>query len=354
MNRPMSTPDGRVVARAGRVLAGAVAAGMALSGAPASVANPPIQSTEPIAPIPLLVSLDAKRVALGERLFRDPRLSGDGSRSCATCHPLDKGGMDGAARAMATDGRAQLRNTPTLFNVGFNFAFNWDGATTSLEAHAERLLANPAIMNAQWPALLTRLRADAEYPALFSAAFPQALTQANVLSALATFERSLATPNARIDRYLRGQTQALTTEELQGYRLFKSYGCIACHQGVNVGGNLFQKFGVFQSPGTLGVAEEQADIGRYRVTSIERDRGVFRVPSLRNVALTAPYFHDGRAPTLEVAVDIMGRVQLGREIAAADIQSIVCFLHTLSGEYAGQALAPEATGAPRCAAPGSP
>jgi cytochrome c peroxidase len=301
-----------------------------------SPSSPATQVGEPITPLPLDVTLDPKRIALGERLFGDTRLSGDNSRSCATCHALDAGGVDARPRAIATDGKPRLRNTPTLFNVGYNFAFNWDGATVTLEDHAQRLLTNPAVMNAKWPELLARLGADTNYPASFAAAYADGLTQTNVLDAIATFERSLATPNARLDRYLRGERQALSDDEQRGYRLFKSYGCVACHQGTNVGGNLFQRFGVFQSPGDSPAGE--VDVGRYRVTSVERDRGVFRVPSLRNVALTAPYFHDGRAPTLEVAVETMGRVQLGRQLDGEEIKVIVQFLRALTGEFRGKPL----------------
>jgi cytochrome c peroxidase len=294
------------------------------------------QVAEPISPVPLELALDPKRVALGERLFYDARLSGDNTRSCAACHPLDKGAMDGRARATATDGQARLRNTPTLFNVGLNTSFNWDGATNTLEAHADKLLANPEVMNATWPALLARLRADADYRAAFATAYSDGMTQANVLNAIADFERSLITPNARFDRFLRGETTALTAEEKQGYELFKSYGCIACHQGVNVGGNLFQKFGVFKNPDAEQGHTGEPDPGRYAVTKVDRDRGVFRVPSLRNVALSAPYFHDGRMPALAGAVDTMARVQLGRSLSGQEVGAIVRFLHTLTGEFRGQ------------------
>lgn len=304
------------------------------------------RAAEPITPIPLTIELDARRVALGKRLFADARLSGDNKRACAECHPLDEGGMDGKPRGVATGGEARLRNVPTLYNVGYNFAFNWDGATTTLEEHAARLLTNPSVMNSKWPDLLAKLRADAQYPALFEAAFADGLTQNNVLHALATFQRSLNTPNARLDRYLRGERNALDAQELRGYRLFKSYGCIACHQGRNIGGNLFQKFGVFREPGGSVAASAAPDVGRFRVTSVERDRGVFRVPSLRNVALTAPYFHDGRAPTLELAVETMARVQLGRELADEDINAIVSFLRTLTGQYRGPAFKAVSAGTP--------
>ena len=197
------------------------------------------------------------------------------------------------------------RNTPTVFNVVFNFAYHWDGAVPTLEAQAERVLLNPAVMRTTWPEVLGKLRADPNYSATFKAAYPNGLTPANILGALATYERSLITPNARLDQYLRGQEQALSTEEQRGYQLFKAYGCIACHQGVNTGGNLFQKCGVF--PDMVGPVRPGAadDPGCFRVTGLPRDRGVFRVPSLRNIALTAPYFHDGRARTLEDAVETM-------------------------------------------------
>jgi cytochrome c peroxidase len=167
----------------------------------------------------------------------------------------------------------------------------------------------------------------------FRAAYVDGLTWNNVIAALVSFERSLVTPHSRFDRYLGGEQQALTAEEQQGYDLFKSYGCVACHQGMNVGGNMFAKFGVFQPPN--GAGEEGVDSGRYNVTHKPQDVQVFRVPSLRNVALTAPYFHDGRAPTLAVAVDTMARVQLGKELTPEEVGLIVQFLQTLTGDYRG-------------------
>ena len=301
-----------------------------------------VDIAEPLAPLPLSVAGDPPREALGERLFHDPRLSSQGQRSCATCHPLDRGGMDGRARAVGVDG-VRLRNTPTLFNVGFNFFFNWDGGSTTLEAHAERLLMNPRVMKMTWPELLAGLRADPQYAADFAAAYSDGLNQANLLNALASFERSLITPNSRFDRYLRGDRDALDQGEQEGYRLFKSVGCVACHQGANIGGNLFQKFGVF---GTPKQSVETADPGRQAVTHSDRDRGVYRVPSLRNVAVTAPYFHDGRAADLDVAVDTMAQEQLGRRLASQEREAIVRFLQTLTGQYRGKSVTRGAAEAP--------
>jgi cytochrome c peroxidase len=277
-------------------------------------------------------------VALGERLFGDVRLSGQNTMTCATCHQLTRGGADGRPQALGADGTPLPRNTPTVFNVGFNFVYHWDGSATTLEEQAEQVLLNPAVMHTTWPEVLGKLQVDPSITAAFKAAYADGLTPANLLNALADYERSLITPNARIDQYLRGQQQALSAEEVRGYELFKAYGCVACHQGQNVGGNLFQKFGIF--PDTMSPPRAVAvdDPGRFRITGLGRDRGVFRVPSLRNVELTAPYFHDGRARTLDDAVDTMARVQLGRTLSSEEISLIVQFLHTLTGDHRGRSL----------------
>jgi cytochrome c peroxidase len=211
--------------------------------------------------------------------------------------------MDGQPRAIAADGTLYLRNTPTIYNVGLNAMLNWDGIANTLETHAELVLLNPHLMNTTWPELLAKLQADADYVTNFNAAYAKGLTPANILNALASFEHSLLTPNSRFDRYLRGEQHALTALEQQGYRLFTAYGCVACHQGINIGGNMYQKFGIFAEPGGGASPAAVVDLGRYAITKVPRDRAVFRVPSLRNVAVTAPYFHDGRARTLEDAVD---------------------------------------------------
>jgi len=295
-----------------------------------------VATVQVIVPLPRSVPADAARVALGERLFADTRLSGDGRRSCASCHPLERGGMDGLARARAADGRGLLRNTPTIFNLAFDVFYNWDGATESLQAHDARVLHNPALMDIDDGALLDRLRRDPFYQPGFARAYRDGLTSANVLQALAEYERTLVTPDSRFDRYLRGERGVLDAEEQRGFALFSSLGCIACHQGQNIGGNLLQRFGVFEDTSSGRRAGEPIDLGRYPVTGDEADREVFRVPSLRNVAITAPYFHDGRAPTLSMAVATMARVQLGRDVADRDIQSIVAFLRTLTGRYNGR------------------
>jgi cytochrome c peroxidase len=195
-------------------------------------------------------------------------------------------------------------------------------------------------MNTSWEELLPKLRADQTYREAFLAVYASGPEPAYVLNALATFERSLLTPDARFDRYLRGDQDALGADESRGYELFKAYGCVACHQGVNIGGNLFQKFGIFYDVFAEEDPVTEADVGRLAITGKEADRHVFRVPSLRNVAITAPYFHDGRAASLEEAVEAMARSQLGRSLTGEEIDLIVAFLRTLTGQYQGQSLAP--------------
>jgi cytochrome c peroxidase len=287
---------------------------------------------EPIAPVPVAIHPDPAKARLGERLFRDARLSHHNRLACASCHQLDQGGDDGKAQSIGADGRPLDFNTPTVFNAALSFRLNWRGNFRSLEEQAEAVLLDTRLMGTNWPALLAKLGADQTYKDEFHAAYGQPPARPLVLDALAAFERTLVTPRAPFDRYLRGESDAIGPEEKRGYVLFKSHGCVACHQGVNVGSNLFQRFGVFDDPAAGGPLTE-ADLGRLALTGKAEDRFVFRVPSLRNVAETAPYFHDGRAATLEQAVAEMGRTQLGRALARREVDLIVRFLRTLSGEY---------------------
>jgi len=207
----------------------------------------------------------------------------------------------------------------------------WDGRADSLEEQVEGPLLGAGEMGSSWPAAVEALQRDAGYARRFSASYPEGITRASVADAIAVFERSLTTTGSRFDRFLRGDLAALTDEELEGYRTFKAYGCVSCHQGVNVGGNLFQTFGVFGDYFADRGHEGPEDLGRYNVTKRPEDRHQFRVPSLRLAALTPPYFHDGSAATLEEAIRIMARYQLGREIDPRDEQRIVQFLKTLPG-----------------------
>lgn len=296
-----------------------------------------VSPDEPIMPIPVVSDLDPAKIQLGERLFRDARLSHDNQMACTSCHQLDAGGDDGKAHSIGARGEPLSFNTPTVFNASLSFRFNWRGNFRTLQQQNEAALGDDSLMNTNWDELLAKLRTDPGYMDIFSSIYGRAVDRVDVLDALATFQRSLNTPNSRFDRYLNGERGAISADEERGYQLFKGNGCVACHQGVNVGGNLFQKFGVFANP-FAGQTLTRADLGRFAITGVERDHQVFRVPSLRNIAVTAPYFHDGRTGSLQVAVGIMARSQLGRELDERDVNLIVKFLGTLTGEYRGQSL----------------
>jgi cytochrome c peroxidase len=288
------------------------------------------ETNEPIEPIPLTVDLDERKVRLGNKLFHDPLLSRDNTISCASCHSLDKGGTDQLPQSVGIDGQVGDRNSPTVFNAAYNFTQFWDGRADTLEDQADGPVHNPKEMGSNWQQVVGKLKQSSFYVAEFNAIYPGGLKTQNIRDAIVTFERSLITPNGRFDRYLRGDHNALTAEELNGYRLFKEYGCSSCHQGTNVGGNLFEKFGVMHVKERSGKSKN--DLGRYNVTGEESDRYVFKVPSLRNVALTPPYFHDGSAKTLEEAVDTMAVFQIARTLTPDDRRDIVRFLTTLTGE----------------------
>jgi cytochrome c peroxidase len=297
-----------------------------------------IQTDEPIQPIPVNIAVDSNKVALGEKLFQDTRLSSDNRVSCVSCHNFSQGGADRLSHSIGIDGAKTKVNTPTVFNVRFNFRFNWDGKFENLSDHLNALMTHPKVMGVQWKEAIQSLQKVPEYVRLFNQIYSDGINQTSIKDAIVAYQLSLNTPNARFDRYLGGDKQALTATEQEGYRLFKAYGCVSCHQGVNIGGNMFQPFGVignyFADRGNI----TKADYGRYNVTKKEADRYVFRVPSLRNVALTPPYFHDGSAKTLERAIAIMIKYQLGRPLSKEEIEPIAQFLRTLTGEYGGKSL----------------
>ena len=311
-------------------LAVALGVGAALPAAAAPLDEP----LKPLPPVPLL---DAATVELGRQLFNEKRLSVNDSLSCASCHQLATGGGDDKPFSLGFDGKPVKLNTPTVFNASLNFKQFWDGRVDTLEAQIEQVVISPVEMGSDWKTVVDSLTAMPQYQAAFSQVYPDGVTAANVQNALATYERTLLTPNSRFDQYLLGNTEILTIEEKYGYQRFKEYGCIACHQGMNIGGNMFQKFGVMDDY-FKGRTPAETDLGRYLVTHDEEDRNVFKVPSLRNVAVTAPYFHNASAKTLEEAVDVMFRFQLGRVPSAEDKDQIIKFLKTLTGQWAGKPL----------------
>lgn len=288
-------------------------------------------SREPLSPLPPVPKIDPRLVTLGRRLFEDKRLSVDDTVSCSSCHDLAHGGADGRRCSVGVGGRVGAVNAPTVFNASLNFALFWDGRAKTLEEQIDGPVTNPLEMNSKWDDIVAKLRRDPDYVRAFRDAFGAEASPTNAKVAIASFERTLLTPDSPFDRWLKGEEAALTEDQKEGYVTFKSVGCIACHQGANVGGNMFQRFGVlgdyFKDRGNLA----QADNGRFNVTHNDADRFVFRVPSLRNVEYTAPYFHDGSAPTLGRAVQVMAKYQLGRSLSDRQLAVIEAFLKSLSG-----------------------
>jgi cytochrome c peroxidase len=304
--------------RAGRCLASLLVLAVTIAAAPVSQIPGQQGPTEqePITPVPPPPDADPPKLALGERLFADPRLSGDGSRACISCHDIGTNGADGNRRDEALDGSKLPLNTTTVFNAALNFRLDWEGNFRTLEAQAESALENQRAMGRSIDEVLGKLDADPDVKRQFGEAYGHGPDRASLLDAIATYERSLVTPGSRFDRWLGGDAAALSAEEQNGYRLFKSLGCVSCHQGVNVGGNLFERHGIFHP-----LASPKPEI--------------LRVPSLRNVATTPPYFHDGSAPTLHEAVRRMANAQLDQTLSDQQIESIVAFLNTLTGIYRG-------------------
>jgi cytochrome c peroxidase len=286
---------------------------------------------EPLRPLPQDLKFDPDKVALGARLFQDRRFARDGSVSCASCHDLANGGADARPRSVGAGGAVGAVNAPTVYNSGLNFRQQWSGGASTLEDIVDRVVKSPKVFDTKWEDVLARLGTDAALVEGFRRSYPDGLTAKNVMDSLAVYQRTLITPS-RFDRYLRGDADAITADEKSGYDRFKNYGCVACHQGVNVGGNMFQVFGAMDDYFKNRGAVTPGDLGRFNVTKRDADKHVFKVPSLRNVALTAPYFHDASAASLEEAVEVMFRYQLGRTAPREDKALIVKFLKSLTGE----------------------
>jgi cytochrome c peroxidase len=279
-------------------------------------------------PIEMPQVSNAQQVELGKKLFFEPRLSKSGFISCNSCHNLSMGGSDNLRTSVGDKWQQGPINSPTVLNSSLNLAQFWDGRAATLKEQAGGPIANPGEMAFSHGLAVEMLRSIPQYVAEFQAAFGHdRITIDEVTAAIAAFEETLVTPNSRFDKWLKGDANALTADELAGYRMFNESGCAACHNGPNLGGNSYQKMGVV-APYKAGVAAE----GRIAVTGKDADRFNFKVPTLRNVEMTYPYFHDGGADTLAQAVDVMGTLQLGRHFSPDESRQIVAFLKTLTGE----------------------
>ena len=286
------------------------------------------QSNEPVQPIPAAVITDPARVELGKKLWFEPRLSRSGFISCNSCHNLSMGGTDNIRTSIGDRWQEGPINSPTVLNSSLNMAQFWDGRASDLKEQAGGPIANPKEMAFTHELAMEFLSSIPEYKAEFKQVFGKAdFGIDEVTTAIAAFEETLVTPDSRFDLWLKGDKKAITDQELAGYQLFKGSGCVACHNGPNLGGTSFQKMGLIEPYQTLNPAE-----GRAAVTGKDADRFNFKVPTLRNVELTYPYFHDGAVNTLTEAVDTMGRLQLGRSFSAEENAQIVAFLKTLTGK----------------------
>jgi len=292
-----------------------------------------------IPPLPAALPVDARKAELGRKLYHDKRLSGDDTVSCATCHDLAKGGVDQAKVSTGVRGQKGGINAPTTFNAAFQFMQFWDGRAPTLEAQAGGPPNNPVEMDSNWKQIIGKLEADAAFSREFKASYPDGFTEKTITDAIAAFERTLLTPNSRFDQHLAGDAKALADNERRGYALFKDTGCATCHSGVLLGGGSFELMGrhadYFKDRG--GPVTE-ADQGRVSASKAAKDLHKFKVPTLRNVAKTFPYFHDGSTSDLKEAVRIMAKYQSGEELSRDDCAAVAAFLETLTGEYQGKRL----------------
>ena len=286
------------------------------------------QTSEPVQPIAAAKVTEPAKVELGKKLFFDPRLSKSGFISCNSCHNMSMGGSDNLKSSIGDRWQKGPINSPTVLNASHNMAQFWDGRAKDLKAQAGGPIANPGEMGFSHELAVDVLRSIPQYVSEFKQVFGNdKLTIDEVTIAIAAFEETLVTPNSRFDKWLKGDKKVLKTQELAGYKLFKESGCVACHNGINLGGNSYQKMGIVEAFKTTSTAQGRAD-----VTGKDADRFYFKVPTLRNVELTYPYFHDGSADTLMQAVDTMGRMQLGRKFSDKENAEIVAFLKTLTGD----------------------
>lgn len=309
------------------------------------VANPFLENpylsadASPIRPIPHNLTVNQDKAKLGKKLFNEPRLSHNQKISCTSCHDLSQGGADGKSLPSVSGQSGAKVNTLSVFNAPLHPYFFWDGSVKSMKTQVALDLTKH--MGADWGTLVPLIKADPAYSNAFSRLYPDGVSKAAICDAIAEFQRTLLTPNSRFDRYLRGEEQIIDIREKKGYQLFVKYGCVNCHQGVGVGGNMFERLGVIYPPLPDKLLKKysvypSADEGRLKVTGKEEHRYYFRVPSLRNVEKTAPYFHDGSIATLEDAIRIMAYYNLGASLPERDIQLIAGFLRTLTGEYSPQ------------------
>ena len=299
---------------------------------------PEARAAEPVRPIGREVTVDEAKAALGFALFHDPRLSVDNTVSCATCHALETAGVDNHQYSHGVNDQLGGVNAPTVYNAVYNFVQFWDGRAKTLADQAAGPPLNPVEMaSPSFDDIIAKLDADKAFRKEFLAVYPDGITEANITNAIEEFERTLITPDSRFDKWLRGDDSAITADELAGYELFKKYDCATCHAGPILGGLSYELMGHRRDYfADRGLELTHEDNGRFKETGEERDRHRFKVPGLRNVEHTWPYFHDGTRETLEEAVLDMGKYQSDVDMTSDEVASIVAFLNSLTGEINGK------------------
>ena len=296
------------------------------------------RAAEPVRPIDRELVTDPAKVALGKALYHDTRLSLDNTVSCATCHEIENAGVDNHQYSHGVDDQLGGVNAPTVYNAVYNFVQFWDGRAKTLADQAAGPPLNPVEMaSPSFDFIIAKLEADKPFAKEFAAVYPEGITEANITDAIEQYERTLITPDSRFDKWLRGDDAAISQEELEGYELFKKYDCATCHVGQNLGGLSYELMGLRNDYfADRGLELTNEDNGRFKETLNERDRHRFKVPGLRNVEHTWPYYHDGTRETLEEAVRDMGTYQSGVTLKESEVNSMVAFLKTLTGEYQGK------------------
>lgn len=297
-------------------------------------------ANEPVRPIHDSIPVDIRKVILGDMLFHDTRLSADNTVSCATCHSLNTAGVDNKQFSVGIKEQVGGVNAPTVFNAHYNFVQFWDGRAATLAAQAGGPPLNPIEMgHKSFDDICKVLSEDKAFEKVFMEVYPEGFTEATITDAIQEFERTLITPNSRFDKYLKGDKNILTAEEINGYDLFKKYNCATCHVGENLGGQSYELMGMRADYfGDRGTEITFEDHGRNKETKTERDMHRFKVPGLRNIELTGPYYHDGTKKTLEEAVIDMAKYEVGVNLTESETADIVKFLKTLTGEYKGKTL----------------
>lgn len=297
-------------------------------------------ANEPVRPIADSIPVDMRKVILGDMLYHDTRLSADNTVSCASCHGLNTGGVDNKQYSEGVGGQFGGVNAPTVYNAAYNFVQFWDGRAGTLAEQAAGPPLNPVEMACQsFDEIIAKLEQDANFTKAFLAVYPDGYSEKNITDAIEEFEKTLLTPNSRFDLYLKGEKTAINDMELTGYELFKKYDCATCHVGETLGGQSYELMGVKRDYfADRGIELTEEDNGRFKQTQNDRDKHRFKVPGLRNIALTAPYFHDGSMKTMKEAVDYMAKYQVDKNLPEDELNKIVAFLETLTGEYKGKPL----------------